>query len=59
MWAFISWVIYAACLHARATPSVKRHIVAWIAVLGGLSMLVYLFGVNLYFGGLHSYAGVK
>ena len=23
-WAFISWVVYAGYLHARATPSVKR-----------------------------------
>ncbi|HEX5597004.1 MAG TPA: c-type cytochrome biogenesis protein CcsB [Micromonosporaceae bacterium] len=57
-WSFISWVIYAGYLHARATPSVKRNIVAWIAVLGFLSMLMNLFGVNLFFGGLHSYAGV-
>ena len=24
IWAFISWVVYAGYLHARATPSVKR-----------------------------------
>ncbi|HEX5596393.1 MAG TPA: c-type cytochrome biogenesis protein CcsB [Micromonosporaceae bacterium] len=58
-WAFISWVVYAGYLHARATPSVKRTIVAWIAVLGFLTMLMNLFGVNLFIGGLHSYAGVE
>ena len=33
-WAFISWVVYAGYLHARATPSVKRTVATWIAVLG-------------------------
>ncbi|HEX7746594.1 MAG TPA: c-type cytochrome biogenesis protein CcsB, partial [Micromonosporaceae bacterium] len=58
-WAFISWVVYAGYLHARATPSVKRNVVAWIALLGFATMLMNLFGVNMFFVGLHSYAGVK
>ncbi|HET8657430.1 MAG TPA: c-type cytochrome biogenesis protein CcsB [Micromonosporaceae bacterium] len=57
-WAFISWVVYAGYLHARATPSVRRSTATWIAVLGWLTMLMNLFGVNLFFEGLHSYAGV-
>jgi cytochrome c-type biogenesis protein CcsB len=55
-WAFISWVVYAGYLHARATPSVRRTTATWIAVLGFLTMLMNLFGVNLFFDGLHSYA---
>lgn len=58
-WAFISWVVYAGYLHARATPSMKRNVVAWIALLGFATMLMNLFGVNIFFEGLHSYAGVK
>jgi cytochrome c-type biogenesis protein CcsB len=58
-WAFISWVVYAGYLHARSTPSVNRRVVAWIAVLGWLTVLMNLFGVNFFFTGLHSYAGVK
>jgi cytochrome c-type biogenesis protein CcsB len=58
-WAFIAWVIYAGYLHARATPSVKRTVATWIAVLGWVAMMVNLFGVNLVISGLHSYAGVK
>jgi len=57
-WAFISWVVYAGYLHARATPSVRRSTATWIAVIGFLTMLMNLFGVNLFFEGLHSYAGV-
>ena len=58
IWAFISWVVYAGYLHARATPSVKRRVATWIAVIGWLTMLMNLFGVNIFFTGLHSYAGV-
>jgi cytochrome c-type biogenesis protein CcsB len=56
VWAFISWVVYAGYLHARATPSVKRTTATWIALVGFLTMLMNLFGVNLFFEGLHSYA---
>ncbi|MEU4622379.1 c-type cytochrome biogenesis protein CcsB [Actinoplanes sp. NPDC023801] len=56
VWAFISWIVYAAYLHARATPSVKRSTATWIAIAGFVTMLMNLFGVNLFFEGLHSYA---
>jgi cytochrome c-type biogenesis protein CcsB len=57
-WAFISWVIYAGYLHARATPSVRRPVAAWIAVAGWLTMMMNLFGVNIFFVGFHSYGGL-
>jgi len=57
-WAFISWIVYAGYLHARATPSVKRRTAAWIAIIGWATMLMNLFGVNIFFSGLHSYGGV-
>ena len=59
VWAFISWVVYACYLHARATPSVRRSTATWIAVLGFATMLMNLFGVNLFFEGLHSYANAS
>ena len=57
-WAFISWIVYAGYLHARATPSVKRRTAAWIAIIGWATMLMNLFGVNIFFNGLHLYGGV-
>ncbi len=57
-WAFISWVVYAGYLHARSTPSVNRRVVAWIAIIGWLTVMMNLIGVNLFLTGLHSYAGV-
>jgi cytochrome c-type biogenesis protein CcsB len=56
VWALISWIVYACYLHARATPSVKRTTATWIALLGFVTMLINLFGVNLFVSGLHSYA---
>ncbi|MFC0526858.1 c-type cytochrome biogenesis protein CcsB [Phytohabitans kaempferiae] len=58
VWAFISWIVYAGYLHARATPSVKRTTATWIAIIGWLTMLMNLFGVNIFFTGLHSYGGL-
>jgi cytochrome c-type biogenesis protein CcsB len=58
-WSFISWVIYAGYLHARATPSVKRTVATWIAVIGWATMMINLFAINLVVTGMHSYAGVK
>jgi cytochrome c-type biogenesis protein CcsB len=58
-WSFIAWVVYAGYLHARATPSVRRPVATWIAVLGWVTMMINLYGVNLVISGLHSYAGVK
>ena len=57
-WSFISWVVYAGYLHARATPSVKRSTATWLAIVGWATMMINLFGVNLVISGLHSYAGV-
>jgi cytochrome c-type biogenesis protein CcsB len=58
-WSFISWVIYAGYLHARATPSVKKNVATWIAVIGWCTMMINLFAINLVVTGMHSYAGVK
>jgi cytochrome c-type biogenesis protein CcsB len=58
-WAFISWVVYAGYLHARATPSVKRSTATWVAVLGWATMMMNLFGVNLFISGMHSYSGLN
>jgi cytochrome c-type biogenesis protein CcsB len=57
-WSFIAWVVYAAYLHARATPSIRGRWATWIAITGWITMLINLFAVNLVVSGLHSYAGV-
>jgi cytochrome c-type biogenesis protein CcsB len=58
-WAFITWVIYAAYLHARATGGwrgVRSH---YIQLLGFASLLTNIFVIQIFVTGLHSYAGLK
>jgi cytochrome c-type biogenesis protein CcsB len=58
VWSFISWVAYAAYLHARSTPSVKKTTATWLAVVAWGTMLVNLYVINFVAVGLHSYAHV-
>jgi cytochrome c-type biogenesis protein CcsB len=57
-WAFITWVVYAAYLHARSTAGWKHQKASVIAIVGWLSFLINYFGVNIFVNSLHSYAGV-
>ncbi|MHA6624349.1 c-type cytochrome biogenesis protein CcsB [Pseudonocardia sichuanensis] len=56
--AFVSWVIYAAYLHARATAGWRTGRAAWVNVAGFATMIFNLFFINMVVAGLHSYAGV-
>ncbi len=56
-WAFITWVVYAAYLHARATAGWKGRRAAAVALTGFGCFLFNYFVVNLVVTGLHSYAG--
>jgi len=58
-WSFITWVIYAGYLHARATAGWKGKRAAWFAVAAFAALIINYYVVNLYIVGLHSYAGVK
>jgi cytochrome c-type biogenesis protein CcsB len=56
VWSFISWVVFAGYLHARATAGWKGRRAAWVAVIGLGTMLVNLYAVNTFIKGLHTYA---
>ena len=58
-WAFISWVVYAGYLHARATAGWRGRKAAYIQLVGFASLLFNLVGVNIWITGLHSYAGIN
>ena len=58
-WAFITWVIFAGYLHARATAGWRGRRAAVIALIGFASFVVNYFVINLVTSGLHSYAGVS
>jgi cytochrome c-type biogenesis protein CcsB len=55
-WSFITWVVYAGYLHARATSGWRGRRAAVIALVGFVSLLVTYYVVNLWVVGLHSYA---
>lgn len=57
--SFISWILYAAYLHARATAGWRNHKAAWINILALATMIFNLFFINLVVSGLHSYAGLN
>ncbi len=58
-WSFITWVIFAGYLHARATSGWRGRRAAVIALIGFGSLLITYYAVNLWIVGLHSYAGVR
>ena len=56
VWAFITWVVYAAYLHARATAGWRGRGAAILALVGFLTFIFNFIGINLFADGLHSYA---
>ena len=58
-WAFITWVIYAAYLHARATGGWRGVRAHYIQLLGFASLLTNIFVIQIFVTGMHSYAGVQ
>ncbi|MDP9436419.1 MAG: c-type cytochrome biogenesis protein CcsB, partial [Actinomycetota bacterium] len=55
-WSFITWVLYAGYLHARATAGWKGRKAAWVAVAAAVALVIDYYVVNLFVVGLHSYA---
>jgi cytochrome c-type biogenesis protein CcsB len=55
-WSFITWVVYAGFLHARATAGWRGRKAAYIQLAGFGCLVFNLVGINLWVTGLHSYA---
>ncbi|MDP3967339.1 MAG: c-type cytochrome biogenesis protein CcsB [Nocardioides sp.] len=58
VWSFITWVVYAAYLHARATRGWKGRQAALVALVGLATLWFNFVGINYFFGDAsqHSYA---
>jgi cytochrome c-type biogenesis protein CcsB len=57
VWAFITWVVYAAYLHARATAGWKGRNAAYLALLGTATLWFNFIGINFFStSSQHSYA---
>ncbi len=57
-WSFITWLVYAAYLHARATAGWRGRRAAYIHLFGFACLIFNLVVINLWVSGLHSYAGL-
>ena len=58
VWSFITWVAYAAYLHARATAGWRGHKAAYVALVAYGTILFNYLVVNIWLVGFHSYSGV-
>jgi cytochrome c-type biogenesis protein CcsB len=58
-WAFITWVLYASFLHARATAGWRGRRAHYIQLLGFASLIFNVLVVQVFIAGLHSYSGVS
>jgi len=54
-WSIITWFVYASTLHARFTRGWTGNRIAWLAIIGFVSVFFTYFGVNFLLSGLHSY----
>lgn len=54
-WSLITWLVYAAYLHARFTAGWKGVRLAWLSVVGFGAVIFTYWGVNFILSGLHSY----
>ncbi|HEY9336914.1 c-type cytochrome biogenesis protein CcsB [Kribbella sp. NPDC050459] len=58
VWSLVTWVVYAAYLHARATAGWRGRRAAWVAIAGWVVFLFNFVGVNLLLSGFHAYSGL-
>lgn len=57
-WSLVTWIIYAAYLHARTTVGWKGKRAAVVALVGVFSFWFNFVGINLLTTGLHAYGGL-
>ena len=57
-WAFITWVAYAAYLHARVTVGWRGRRAAWLCIFAGSTFLFNYVYVNIWGTGKHTYSGL-
>lgn len=57
-WAFITWVAYAAYLHARVTVGWRGRKAAWLCLFAGSTFLFNYIYINIWGTGKHTYSGL-
>lgn len=57
-WALISLLVYSFIFHGKSLPILNKPIVFHLYLIGAFFfILITYFGVNYFFGGMHSYGG--
>jgi len=54
-WSLITWFVYATALHARFVRGWAGRKIAFLSIVGFISVIFTYFGVNFLLSGLHSY----
>ncbi len=54
-WSLITWFVYAIALHARFVKGWTGNRIAYLSIIGFISVIFTYFGVNFLLSGLHSY----
>ncbi len=57
-WAFITWVVYAAYLHARVTVGWRGRKAAWLCLFAGSTFIFNYVYINIWGTGKHTYSGL-
>lgn len=57
-WSFITWVAYAAYLHARVTVGWRGRRAAWLCLFAGSTFLFNYVYINIWGTGKHTYSGL-
>jgi len=57
-WSLITWFVYATALHARFVRGWAGKKIAYLSIIGFISVIFTYFGVNFLLSGLHSYGSV-
>ncbi len=55
-WSLITWLIYAAYLHARVTRGWRGKKTAYLSIVGFMAVIFLYWGVSFILPGLHAYA---
>lgn len=53
-WSFITWLVYAVCLHLRSDEQFHGRLTAVVTLLGFATVMFTYFGVNFWLSSLHA-----
>ncbi|MBI4395060.1 MAG: c-type cytochrome biogenesis protein CcsB [Candidatus Omnitrophica bacterium] len=54
-WAFVTWLIFAVCLHMKSNGKYQGRLVAFMTLVGFATVMFTYFGVNFWLASLHAY----